>query len=128
MVRIGNSFFGHRKDADLNGLHSGSGKVTWIDPGIDLLDVLKRVTDEGRFASMDVDVFIASDGRLLVNECQTVFGCSIANVQMRINGVEGRYLRIDDRWQFDAGEFSRNHMCNLRIEYLLSQLNVMYDK
>lgn len=30
--------------------------------------------EKGRFRSMDVDVFEATDGRLLVNELQTVFG------------------------------------------------------
>lgn len=122
MVRIGDSFFGHRKDPGAGGLHSGSGKVTWSDPGPVLLSMLKRVTDAGTFTSMNVDVFCTQDGRLLVNECQALFGCSIAYEQMMIDGVAGRYVAEGHKWRFEAGAFCQNHMCNLRIQHLLANL------
>ena len=122
MVRIGESYFGYRKERGPSGLHSASHTWSWLDPGPPLLDLLKRVTDAGDFASMDVDVFRQPEGTLLINECQTVFGCSTPAVQMQVDGVDGRYLREDGRWRFEAGEFCRNHMCNLRLEYLCQRL------
>lgn len=120
MVRIGDSFFGYRKEKGETGLHSASHRWSWLDPGEKLLELLKKVTDTGDFRSMDVDVFLAADGRILVNECQTTFGCTTPAEQMKIEGIEGRYLYRDQQWRFEPGVFCRNHMCNLRIEYLLS--------
>ncbi len=123
MVRIGESFFGYRKERGPNGLHSASHKWSWIDPGIALLDLLETVTDAGGFTSMNVDVFRPPDGRLLVNELQTVFGCTTPAIYMKVDGVEGRYLRRKGAWSFDPGDFWRNHMCNLRLDYLLKVLD-----
>jgi hypothetical protein len=123
MVRIGESYFGYRKEKGPDGLHSGSGKWSWLDPGKELLDLLKRVTDIGEFTSMDIDVFRTADDRLLVNELQTVFGCSTPVIYMKVDDVEGRYLWTDEDWKFEAGGYWRNHMCNLRIQYLLSRLD-----
>ena len=69
-----------------------------------------------------VDIFETEDGKLLVNECQTVFGCSFATTQMKINGKPARYLYKNGEWVLEYGEFCRNHMCNLRVEYLISKL------
>jgi len=122
MVRIGDSFFGYRKEKGPSGLHSASHTWSWLDPGPDLLNLLKRVTDSGDFTSMDVDVFRTTDGRLLVNECQTVFGCSTPAIQMKVSDVEGRYVWTKQGWRFERGEFCQNHMCNLRVKYLISVL------
>lgn len=122
MVRIGDSYFGYRKERGPSGLHSASHAWSWIDPGLELLNLVKRVTDAGRFTSMDVDIFKTPDGRLLVNECQTVFGCSTPAIQMKVNDVEGRYVWSGGEWTFEAGAFSQNHMCNLRVKYLTEVL------
>lgn len=118
MVRIGDSFFGYRKEKGTDGLHSASHKWSWIDPGEDLLNLLEKITDAGRFLSMDVDIFQTHDGRLLVNELQTVFGCTTPAIQMKVDDMEGRYVRTNGQWEFQQGEFCKNHMCNLRIEYI----------
>lgn len=123
MVRIGDSHFGYRKEKGPSGVHSASHRWSWLDPGEKLLNLLKQVTDIGGFSSMDVDVFLTEEGRLLVNECQTTFGCTTPAEQMKIDGVEGRYLHEGGHWRFEPGEFCRNHMCNLRIEHLLSRLD-----
>lgn len=122
MVRIGDSFFGYRKEKGADGLHSASHKWSWIDPGAELLDLLKRVTDAGGFTSMNVDIFKTPDGRLRVNELQTVFGCTTPAIYMKVNDVEGRYLHKNGAWVFDPGDFWSNHMCNLRLDYLLTVL------
>ena len=122
MVRIGDSFFGYRKEKGPDGLHSASHKWSWLDPGEKLLDLLKKVTDAGGLRSMDVDIFRTTAGRLLINELQTVFGCTAPAIYMKVNEVEGRYLRTEQGWTFEAGEFWRNHMCNLRVQYLVQRL------
>lgn len=124
MVRIGDSYFGYRKEKGPDGLHSASHKWSWLDPGKELLDLLKRVTDAGNLTSMDVDVFRTPDGRLLINELQTVFGCTTPVIYMKVNDVEGRYLVDRGAWKFEAGtRFWQNHMCDLRVEYVLEQLD-----
>ena len=122
MVRIGDSFFGHKKEAATSEMHSGSKMVSWGDPGHDLLELTRKVTEAGDFSSMNVDVFETQDGDLFVNECQTVFGCSVATVQMKIDEKEARYLYEDGHWQLEFGGILSNHMCNHRIECLLSIL------
>jgi hypothetical protein len=124
MVRIGDSFFGHQKERGLDGLHSGSGMCQWKDPGPELLDLLKQVTDRGAFRSMCLDVFKTEDGHLLVNECQAVFGCAVATTQMKVNGVPGRYVWNNGVWQFQEGEFCGNYMCDLRIQDLMEELHI----
>jgi len=122
MVRLGDSYFGYRKELGKSGMHSASKAWSWLDPGEKLLDMLKKVTDIGNFTSMDVDIFLTQDGELLVNECQTVFGCTTPAIQMKVNDKPARYLYKNGQWTLEEGDFCQNHMCNLRIEYLLSQL------
>ncbi len=128
MVRIGDSFFGYRKEKGADGLHSASHKWSWLDPGRELLDLLKKVTDIGGFASMDVDVFRTKNGALLINELQTVFGCTTPEIYMKVNDIEGRYLWKNDAWVFEAGQYWANHMCNARIEYLLGRMDAMQQE
>jgi hypothetical protein len=47
--------------------------MSWLTPERKLLNLLKAVTDAGGMTSMDVDEFLTPDGRLLINELQTVF-------------------------------------------------------
>ncbi len=122
MVRIGDSFFGYRKERGASGLHSASKSWTWLDPPRPLLDLLLRVTEEGGFTSMNVDVFETRDGRLLVNELQTVFGATTPVDQMRIDNRPGRYRLQDGGWVFEEGDFCRNACSNLRVQYVVEQL------
>lgn len=121
LVRIGDSYFGHRKGRGSHGLHSGSGLCHWEDPGTELLDLLKRVTDAGNFKSMCLDIFRTVDGHLLISECQAVFGCATATTQMKIRDVPGRYLWLDGAWRFEAGEFCGNYLCDLRIRSVIEE-------
>lgn len=117
LVRIGDSFFGHIKGSR-GGIHSGSGVVEWDVPEKRHLDFLEQVTNEGGFRSMDVDVFETPDGRLLVNELQTVFGASHSVDQLRVDGAPGRFVR-DGEWVFEEGNFARNYCANERVRYVL---------
>ena len=126
MVRIGDSYFGYRKEKGDGDFHSASHKWSWLDPPRSLLNMLREVTETGGFTSMDVDIFETEDSRLLVNELQTVFGASTPADQLRVNGKAGRYVYhpagAEDKWVFEEGDFSRNACANLRVEYLLDQI------
>lgn len=125
MVKMGEYYFGHMKGAGIKGLHSGSKDLVWADPGSDLLDLTRRVAQAGDFKSMAIDVFETESGQYLVNECQTVFGCSVAKTQMKIDGKIGAYERHNGVWKFVEGDRCRNHLCNLRVEILLEKLGAL---
>ncbi|PWJ88082.1 hypothetical protein C7380_12020 [Oceanotoga teriensis] len=121
IIRIGESFFGHQKLAK-GKFHSGSGKVGWVKPPEELLNLVKRITDENGFRSMDIDIFETLDNKFYVNELQAIFG-SYDNSQMYIDGKPGRYLFKDGEWIFEEGYFNQNGSFNLRVEDFLKILN-----
>ena len=120
MVRIGDSYFGHPKGRR-GDFFSGSGHTLQDVPDPRHLDFLHFVTECGGFRGMAVDVFEAADGRLLVNELQTVFGVSRFFDQTWVDGVAGRMVRGDEGWRFEPGEFARNACANARVLDLLER-------
>jgi hypothetical protein len=116
-VRIGDSFFAHKKLV-LSDKASGSLLKEYGDPPKDLLDFLRKVTDDHGFRSVAVDVFEAPGGGYLVNEVQCVFGQSDPH-QMMVDGVPGRYRWLNDAWLFEPGEFNRFESYLLRLEHML---------
>ena len=122
MVRIGRSFFGYRKEKGDGEFHSASKTWSWLDPPRSLLDLTREVTDRGGFTSMNVDVFETTDGRLLVNELQTVFGATTPADQLRVDGVAGRYVHDGGTWRFEKGPFSKNACANLRIRHVVEEI------
>jgi hypothetical protein len=122
VVRIGDSYFGYEK-VKKGEYHSGSLERRYGLLPVELLRFAKGVLDTECFKSMDLDVFETADGRYLVNELQTVFGMSRPEMCM-VNGEAGRmlYQPESDAWTFEAGDFCRNHLCNLRVEVLLGML------
>ena len=122
MVRIGDAYFGHPKGRR-GEFHSGSSVVEWTTPGDNHLALLEEVTRRGGFRSMAVDIFETPDGRLLVNELQTVFGASTAVHQLKVDGKPGRLIRdSNDAWLFEPGDFARNACANARVLDLLELL------
>jgi len=125
LVRIGDSYFGHPKGR-VGAFHSGSGRVEWTMPEDRHLALLHDVTELGGFRSMAVDVFETPDGRLLINELQTVFGASTSIDQMKKDGVAGRMVRQGpSNWVFEAGDFARNACANLRVAEVIEQLGLV---
>ncbi|OXU15571.1 ATP-grasp domain-containing protein [Sedimentisphaera salicampi] len=118
MVRVGGSFFGYRKESGNNGINSGSKAWSWLKPKQELLDLTRKITQVGNFDSMDVDIFVTEQGDILVNECQTVFGCTTPATQMKVDGKPARYTYQNGSWVLEEGDFCRNHMCNLRVKHL----------
>lgn len=118
VVRIGNSFYAHKKLVK-DGKASGSLLKEYADPPLRLLDFVKDITDKHSFYSQAVDIFETADGRYLVNEMQCIFGQSDP-YQMLVGGKPGRYLYENNSWRFEEGMFNTNECFDERIEYVLS--------
>ncbi len=116
IVRIGDSFFGHKK-IKTGAKASGSLKKEYDAPPYELLDFVRRITDKHHFNSQAIDIF-ETDGGYLVNEMQCIFGQSDP-YQMKVEDKIGRYRYLSDRWQFEEGDFTSNECFNLRLEYIL---------
>jgi len=120
VVRIGDSFFAHKKL--LKGEKaSGSLLKSYENPPHDLLQFVKEITDKHKLYSMAVDLFECSQG-YLVNEMQCIFGQS-DSYQMLVDGEMGRYICLENEWKFEKGDFNQNESYNLRIEYLLNLIS-----
>lgn len=119
VVRIGSSFFAHKKLAFAEKA-SGTKKKEFLNPPESLLQFTKDITDEMGFSCVSVDIFEDSERGYLVNEVQTYFGQSY-DYLAAIDGRPGRFLEKDGKWVFEEGDFNRNHSYNLRLEHALEQ-------
>lgn len=118
-VRIGESFFAHKKIARNN--KSSGTLIKRYDPVPEtLLDFIKEVTDKTGISSAAIDVF-EKDKSYLVNEIQCFFGQSDP-YQMLVNGKPGRYKNKNEKWIFEEGDFASNACYDLRLEHALSLL------
>ncbi|MBS4014229.1 MAG: hypothetical protein KGZ97_10815 [Bacteroidetes bacterium] len=119
-VRIGDSFFAHKKIA-IGEKASGTLIKGYENPPIKLFDFIKEITDRIGFTSLAVDLFETEKGDFLVNEMQCYFGQS-DRYQMKVNGKIGRYRFINNEWFFEEGDFAKNACYDLRIEHVLKLL------
>lgn len=118
-VRIGDSFFAHKKLA-INNKSSGTLMKAYDPVPESLLNFVKDITDKSGLSSVSIDIF-EKDQFYLVNEIQCFFGQSDP-YQMLVNGKSGRYRIIDNKWTFEEGDFASDACYNLRIEHALSLL------
>jgi glutathione synthase/RimK-type ligase-like ATP-grasp enzyme len=116
VVRIGDSFFAHKK-LKIGEKASGALLKGYENPPFALLDFVKEITDKHKFCSQAIDIFESTRG-FLVNEMQCIFGQSDP-YQMLVDGKEGRYRFYEDRWLFEYGKFNNNECYNLRVEYVI---------
>ena len=121
VVRIGDSFFAHKK-LKSGEKSSGSLLKKYENPPKELLDFVKKATDRLSFYSQAVDIFEMDDGVFLINEMQCIFGQS-DSYQMLVNGKPGRYRFIDRHWKFEEGMFNTNSSYDLRIQFILERIN-----
>lgn len=121
VVRIGDSFFAHKKI--LKGEKaSGSLIKEYGNPPLSLLSFVKEITDRYNFRSQAVDLFETEKDTYLINELQCIFGQSDP-WQMLVDGKPGRYININDIWVFEEGMFNTNESYDLRLEEVLRILN-----
>ena len=113
-VRIGDSFFAHKK-LIYQDKASGSLLKSYDSPPVDLLNFVKQITDRRGFQSQAVDIFVSGNGAYLVNEMQCIFGQSDPH-QMLVNGQPGRYCFENGGWVFQAGEFNKYESFLLRLQ------------
>ncbi len=119
-VRIGDSFFAHKKL--LKGEKaSGSLLKEYDNPPLALFDFVKKVTDKRKFLSQAVDIFEAPNGDYLINEMQCIFGQSDP-YQMLVDGTPGRYKNIGGSWIFEAGDFNQLESFLLRLQHFTQLL------
>ncbi len=121
MVKIGESYFGHKKLLDPGGLASGSKLKGWGAPPEELLELTRNICESGNFRSMAVDIFETVDGRYLVNELQSIFGQSTEHLLM-VDNVPGRYLEKGKSFQFQPGDFARHNSFMLRVKHFVELL------
>lgn len=119
-VRIGDSFFAHKKLVK-GDKASGSLLKGYDNPPLRLFDFVEEVTDRRGFLSQAVDFFELPDGRYLINEMQCIFGQSDP-YQMLVDGQPGRYRRIGGQWVFEPGDFNRIECFAARVEHVLALL------
>ena len=113
-VRIGNSYFAHKKIVS-NEKASGSLAKEYEAPPTELLNFVRSLTDKFRFRSVAIDVFEPVQGQYLINEIQCIFGQSDP-YQMVIDGNPGRYLFENGQWVFEKGDFNSNESYDLRLK------------
>lgn len=120
VVRIGDSFFAHKK-LKIGGKASGSLIKKYENPPEELLEFVKKITDKHQFYSQAIDIFESERG-FLVNEMQCIFGQSDP-YQMLVDGKEGRYHFFEGKWLFEEGKFNNNQCYNLRVEHVIQELS-----
>jgi hypothetical protein len=116
VVRIGHSFFAHKK-LKLGEKASGSLLKNYDNPPISLIQFVKDFTDQFGFYSQSVDIFETHNG-YLINEAQCIFGQSDA-FQMMVDGKIGRYVYHQGDWMFEEGDFNGNESYDLRVQYVI---------
>lgn len=117
IVRIGDSFFAHKK-LKIGEKASGSLLKGYENPPLDLLNFVKEITDKYQLQSQAMDIFESKNG-YLVNEMQCIFGQS-DSYQMLVDGKRGRYRYLDNKWDFEQGDFNKNESYNLRLDHIIS--------
>lgn len=118
-IRIGDSFFAHKKIARNN--KSSGTLIKGYDPVPEsLLTFIRDMTVKTGLSSVSIDLF-ERDGQYLVNEVQCFFGQSDP-WQMLVDSVPGRYRWLEDSWVFEAGDFASNACYDLRLEHALTMV------
>jgi len=118
VVRIGDSFFAHKK-LKAGEKSSGSLLKNYDNPPLKILDFVRQITDDQKFYSQAIDIFESTRG-YLVNEMQCIFGQSDP-YQMLVNGIAGRYCYLNKNWVFEEGDFAKNACYNLRVGYVIEE-------
>jgi glutathione synthase/RimK-type ligase-like ATP-grasp enzyme len=116
-VRIGDSFFAHKKIKQ-GDKASGTKGIDYVNPPFDLLDFVKDFCDRNNFYCMAVDLFEDGNGGYLINELQTIFG-HVQDYILTVDGKPGRYVFKSGQWIFERGDFNTNESFDLRLDTAL---------
>jgi glutathione synthase/RimK-type ligase-like ATP-grasp enzyme len=116
IVKVGDSFFAHRKMKVIDKASGGKVK-TFGMPDIAVMDFVEGICQKNSLQFVCVDVFESGKG-YLVNEIQTVFGIPYGYL-MKVGDEVGRIRKNNGVWTFEAGDFTTNHCFDLRLEYIM---------
>jgi len=120
MVKIGESYFGHKK-LKIGEFASGTKLKGWEVPPVELLNLTKDICTKGKFNSMNIDIFETSEGQFLVNELQSLFGQSTKYL-MYVDGKPGRFIDINGKFEFEEGNFNQYESYLLRVKHFIELL------
>jgi len=123
IVKIGDSFFGHKKYQSIGGGYCSrrSLRKEWAIPPVDLFRLVKEICDKGDFYSMAIDILETTDGRHLVNEMHSLFGQRTEHL-MYLDNIPGRFVLKEDEFIFEEGHFNRHCSYGLRVEHFVEIL------
>jgi len=76
IIRIGDSYFGHKKLEDSDGYHSGTLNKGWGPIPYEILNLVKEVSNRTHLDNANFDIFETQNGELYFNEIQAIFGTS----------------------------------------------------
>lgn len=113
-VRIGNSYFAHKK-IKLGEKASGSKGIDYVDPPKSILNFTRELCEKHNFHFMAVDLFENGKGGYLVNELQTIFG-HVQDFILAVDNKPGRYQYVNNQWVFEEGDFNTNESYDLRLK------------
>lgn len=117
IVKIGDSFFGHKK-IKKGDKASGTKGIEYVRPPEALLNFSRDLCLVHHFNSMAIDLFEHPNKGYVVNELQTIFG-HVQDHILEVDGKPGRYLFKSGYWIFEAGNFNTNESYDLRLQYAL---------
>lgn len=120
-VKVGESFFAHKKLRSIGEMISGTSNVSWDGPDEKLLNFMKAICDKGNFYSQSIDILVDKEGNYYINELQCFWGSKNPH-QMILDGIPGRYIFKDGNWVFEEGTFNSNNSYDLRVEHVLNLL------
>lgn len=120
IIKIGNNYAGYQKLLD-GEFASGSGMAGWIKPPMQLLELVKNITEKHNFYSVSIDVFETKDRQFLINEIQSIFG-SYLSYQMKIDEIKGIYKYENNEFVFYEGEYHQDSSNRLRIKHFANIL------
>lgn len=112
-AKIGESYFAYKK-LRIGDKASGSKQFEYGAPPLELLDFTKSLCEKFNFNFMTVDLYFIN-GRILVNELQTIFGHKNSYI-CKVDGNPGRYIYKNNQWIFEEGEFNTNESYDLRLK------------
>lgn len=125
MVKIGDSYFGHKK-LKRREFASGTRLKGWERPPDELLYLTKKICEAGNFYSMDIDFFETKEGEFLVNELQSIFAQSTDHL-MYVDGKPGRFVFDEGKFLFEPGNFNQCKSYVLRVQHFVKILREKPD-
>jgi hypothetical protein len=116
VVRIGDSFFAHKKIKVADKASGGKVKEFGFPPYA-VLDFVEGLCDKHDLNCVCIDLFESPRG-YLVNEAQCVFGIPYKYLS-KVEDDVGRFRKIEGEWTFEKGDFTKNEACDLKLEVAL---------